>query len=750
MIKQAIEQATKKLPIYWPLQSFIASNPLWDLHEHTFQNATNLIKNFTPLMGVMPFDFYSNHYEQGTILKQDIAEAINDYNKNNPALISNVEAVLEWLCSKESDETGVNDQCGQGANNSIKTEVLQFLMLYFDSEQSLLVASKEDGLYHCWRQLIARHDNILNNIIIKISDANFGAIEKLFYSLGVDEAEYENHLSSLYFQVLGWSSLIKWLEQRPDNPFIKFKASLIDLALIWLCYEKKYGLQCKYNSLNKNISAYQNYRYGLIWQRAYEYSYERNLLEKLTCATKSDSTQANNSILGQAIFCIDTRSEGIRRHLETIGNYDTYGFAGFFSFVFEHAQQTCDTLQCPALFSPEVRLQAENVISTWQTQSTHYLDSLKKTKESFLASFVFVEITGIYYALTMILKSLFPGFFKKLKKFFSLDRQTKIENPAISAGQVKEAFSLDAKIINSANFLKTIGLTKHFSPLILICGHGAETDNNPYQASFDCGACGGNAGYLNAIVVCHILNDPDVRNGLLAYDIHIPKTTYFIAGFHNTTRDYIMLHEQDIPSKYTNRLARFKNDLRSAANYLRAERQQNLPGKFTPDNRSMHWAELIPEMGLINNATLIIGPRQLTQKISLDRRAFLHSYDPHNDPDGQLLTAILYGPLIVAHWINAQYYFSTTDPDIYGSGNKMLHNVISNIGVIEGNLSDLKWGLPWQSIAFRDTILHEPLRLLVVIYASKTLVKKLLSKNPDINALFIGQWAHLKIIEPDE
>jgi uncharacterized protein YbcC (UPF0753/DUF2309 family) len=140
----------------------------------------------------------------------------------------------------------------------------------------------------------------------------------------------------------------------------------------------------------------------------------------------------------------------------------------------------------------------------------------------------------------------------------------------------------------------------------------------------------------------------------------------------------------------------------------------------------------------------------LTENVSLERRVFLHSYEPDNDLDGKLLTGIFFGPLIVAHWINAQYYFSTTDPTIYGSGNKMLHNVVSGLGVMEGNFSDLKIGLPWQSIAFREEILHEPVRLLVVIYAPKLFVESLLSQHPTIKALFTGQWVQLKIIEPEK
>ena len=55
-------------------------------------------------------------------------------------------------------------------------------------------------------------------------------------------------------------------------------------------------------------------------------------------------------------------------------------------------------------------------------------------------------------------------------------------------------------------------------------------------------------------------------------------------------------------------------------------------------------------------------------------------------------------PMIVAHWINMQYFASTVDNDHFGSGNKTIHNVVGRFGILSGNGGDLMTGLPWQSL----------------------------------------------------
>jgi uncharacterized protein YbcC (UPF0753/DUF2309 family) len=87
-----------------------------------------------------------------------------------------------------------------------------------------------------------------------------------------------------------------------------------------------------------------------------------------------------------------------------------------------------------------------------------------------------------------------------------------------------------------------------------------------------------------------------------------------------------------------------------------------------------HWAETRPEWGLANTASL--PHRAAAPPLDLHGRAFLQEYDWRQDPQASQLAGIFGGPLVVAHWINMQYFAAVADPARYGSGNKLLHNVV--------------------------------------------------------------------------
>lgn len=152
-------------------------------------------------------------------------------------------------------------------------------------------------------------------------------------------------------------------------------------------------------------------------------------------------------------------------------------------------------------------------------------------------------------------------------------------------------------------------------------------------------------------------------------------------------------------------------------------------------------------MGASGNACFIIGRRSLTRDLNLEGRSFLNSHDYRLDPTGELLEGILMGPMVVGQWINAEYYFSTTDPDIYGSGSKVYHNVVGRMAIMSGPYSDLRTGLAVQSVMTGDRTYHEPLRLCVVIEAPRQRILDILERQPLLKQLCDNEWIHLVAID---
>ena len=160
--------------------------------------------------------------------------------------------------------------------------------------------------------------------------------------------------------------------------------------------------------------------------------------------------------------------------------------------------------------------------------------------------------------------------------------------------------------------------------------------------------------------------------------------------------------------------------------------------------RANDFSQARPELGHATNAAAFIGRRSMSQGAFFDRRVFLISYDPNQDPEGTVLEAILLAAGPVGAGINLEYYFSTVNNERYGCGTKITHNVTGLFGIMEGTSSDLRTGLPKQMIE-----IHEAMRLQVVVEASIEVLTRIYQRQPPLQELIGNGWLLLSAKDPD-
>ncbi len=482
-----------------------------------------------------------------------------------------------------------------------------------------------------------------------------------------------------------------------------------------------------------------------VWQQAVERAHRRGLLARLGGAADPATPAA------QVLACIDVRSERLRRALEAVGPYSTYGIAGFFGMVV----RTVDAHglafdRCPVLVRPQRTHGATPVRTPLGASLRDMGDAVMHAP---VTPLVGAEAAGLALAAVTLAELAAPRAMRRGARALGVVPDPWHTPRGVAA--VQEA----ADAVESV--LRGIGLVDHFAPVLLVVGHGASIMNNAYAAAYDCGACGGNSGHVNARLLVDALNDGAVRDALVQRGIRIPATTRAVAAVHDTTTDDVTID----PSAAADDLDVLRRDLADAGAVVRRERLAHLPGTQEVDvmrssatrrvvqRRGADWSEPFPEWGLAGNASIIVAPRHLTRGVDLGGRSFLHSYEPSLDDDGSVLAGILTAPVVVAQWINAQYGWSTIDPERLGAGDKATHNAVGDIGVLSGAHGDLRIGLPWQSLFPADPRtgvegMHDPLRLQVVVSAPIERIDRILAAHASIGRLVDHAWVVLMAIDP--
>ncbi|MDR5900242.1 DUF2309 domain-containing protein [Halomonas vilamensis] len=747
---EAITEACGRIAPTWPLDQINAINPFWEMRH---QSVTSVAARMAAL--------------NGTCFLNQEALAIDPASKDT---IQSVTMPDHWRnLSAQLDRH--RDMAHQvGWQDEIVHQISQFCGDYFQRLDAGEFQASAQHLYYSWLEMTRSDRGIaivmeapsLPGQFRVLPDQCHDLIANAFDALALYKEHTTEYAHALLLDINGWSSwgsYLRW-QSRLQNNETDLLPGLLAIRLAWELVLWRHVQQIddaifadlKQRWINQwqawpSILASHEKSQVTGWQlqaRA-ESAYQQQMAEKLL-GSSADETAVDQPPPLQAAFCIDVRSEVFRRALEAQDRaIQTLGFAGFFGMPIAYRPRGTEfhRPQLPGLLAPSLEVteteSSARVCRQTLARQTHWL----KFASSAPASFSYIESFGIA-RLGRLVKNTFLGDKSRhpVDKLHEGNGEFEIRRDGVLLSTTEKAELV-------AGILQAMSLTRQFAPIVLLVGHGSSTRNNPHAAGLDCGACGGQTGSVNVRVLAYLLNDSDVRSVLAEQGLSIPQETRFIGALHDTTTDEVIC-SGEVPQEIL-------NWLQQAGQQARRERAGRLGLGNDADidraikRRSQDWSEVRPEWGLAGNASLIVAPRSRTRHLNLEGRSFLHDYRWREDDGFGVLELIMTAPMLVTHWINFQYFASVTDNLHYGSGNKVLHNVVGgHLGVFEGNGGDLRIGLPLQSIHDGHQWVHEPLRLSVYIVAPREAITDIASRHVVVRELIDNDWLYLFRLDDEQ
>jgi len=767
----AADRAARAIPPLWPLASSVAVNPFLGQTHESLAAAGARLERVAGAPVTMARSWYAERIACGLISDTDLAEALaNAPAALRPANLAALKAAARTARPRTSALPSIADLAAEVSGidwpGLISERFGAWAAGYFDEGQALWAAPRGSGAYAAWRA-VATHDLTpeilgLAGFATHVSQAPETAPEAIagvVQRLALPAEAMDTYFHQMLMTLGGWAQYARYqlFQAERGGGGDAALTGFLAIRLLWEAalfdrYQDRIAVrwQAVIAAHALPLTPAPGHVVDSILQEASERAAQRVLAatlapETLTPETLAPETPAPESLVTdsrpalQAAFCIDVRSEVFRRALESVNpDIQTLGFAGFFGLPAAHRRFASDVqeLRLPVLLKPGLTSRSGGPGDAAADQSARFKARASRAwgrfKLAAVSSFAFVEATGPVYASKLMSDAL---------------GLRAASAPSDPAPRLDPALDLATRTKIAATVLRAMSLTADFARLVVLAGHGANVVNNPHASGLHCGACGGYSGEVNARLLATLLNDPELRTGLVAQGIEIPADTLFLAALHDTTTDAVTLYTDDhFSAPHQSEIRQAKAWLEAAGFIARGERALRLPraaGEASLMRRSRDWAELRPEWGLAGCMAFIAAPRRRTVGKRLEGRAFLHDYDWKTDRAFDVLALILTAPVVVASWISLQYYGSTVAPDVFGGGNKLLHNVTGGIGVVEGNGGVMRAGLPWQSVHDGERYVHQPLRLSVCIEAPREAMTEVLQRHEGVRALFDNRWMHL-------
>lgn len=753
LVLEAAEGASRSIPPLWPLATSVAVNPFLGHAGRTLAQTSAWLALTGGAAATMPRSWYRERLARGEITEADLhaawgaapaAERPEDFD----ALMAQEATVEPTPLPTVADLAAEESGCDWPA--IVADAIGGWAAAFFDQGQALWALPHGQSAYASWRT-VALHDRTpeihgLRGFRTLVAEAPDNARDVLAVSaarLGLRPMAVRLYFERLLMAMGGWSQFARFqrwqaeLAGAADDTMVELLAIrlLWDQALLSLgtpAVQQRWAAAAE--AYDAPVRPDRDQCIDAILQHAAERAEQRWLAGVLHDQALGQGGAA--ALSAQLVFCIDVRSEPMRRAIEQVApGVRTSGFAGFFGLGTAHrphaacaAEPRLPVLLRPALTSRDGGdAEGERLAQALARGDRAW----GRFKQAAVSSFAFVEAAGLTYAVKLVKDALRLG--------------TRA-GPA-AAPLFDPPLPLETRIDAAERVLRAMSLAEGMPPLLVLLGHAAHVTNNLHASALQCGACGGHSGAVNARLLAALLQDAAVRDGLAGRGIALPADLLVLAGEHDTTSDRITLFVDDVACAAAHpQVQALQRVLAQATVLAGTARAVRVPGASGPADLAMRgrdWAQVRPEWGLAGCSAFLAAPRGRSAGKALDGRCFLHDYDWRQDRDGSVLELILTAPVVVASWISLQYYGSSVAPGLFGAGNKLLHNAVGGVGVLEGNGGVLRGGLPWQSVHDGDALVHTPLRLTVCVEAPRDAITAVLARHEGVRALFDQRWLHL-------
>jgi uncharacterized protein YbcC (UPF0753/DUF2309 family) len=753
-VLRAAEAAIRALPPAWPLEATVAVNPFLGRSGETLARAAARLARVAGVRTTLERSWYLERIDRGEILPGDLEAARAACPE--PAAPASLDALLAAARVPSPPPVALPSVAELAARASgfdwpelVRERLGAWAAAFFDRGQALWSLPPGAEPWASWRAWASR--DLVPEIqglrgfcafVAELPDRPERALLQAADALGVADAGLETWFESLLFGVAGWAQLARlpgWEAERrgeEDGTALALLAARAAFEQAIFAIERE-RIAADWAEIAQRHAERVEPTGAQIVDSILQEAAERAFQRRLAGALPARATSPAERPALQAVFCIDVRSEPFRRALESLDpGIETAGFAGFFGLPVAHRGCASDVEErhLPVLLDPALTSRSPAPDEADRRIAARARRAWRRFEKAAVSCFAFVEAAGLLYASKLAAGALGrPG-------------PTAVEPAPV----FDPPLPLAQKIATARAVLRAMSMGERFARLVLLIGHTAKVTNNPHASALACGACGGHGGAESARLLAALLREPEVRAGLAAEGLPIPEDTVFLAGLHDTTSDRVELFLDGVGPAHAEDVARARRWLERAGALARAERALRLPRAASADAllaRGGDWAEVRPEWGLAGCAAFVAAPRARTRGLGLSGRAFLHEYEWRKDESFSTLELILTAPVVVASWISLQYYGSVVAPGPFGAGNKLLHNVVGGIGVLEGNGGDLRVGLPWQSVHDGERLVHEPLRLTVLVEAPVAAVRDVLARHEELRRLFDSRWLHLLLLD---